>query len=194
MSVSVGDQKAQASPEGTSPFPLNRVVALVGPFIAIVSGAVAAWLLKHFPGLKIDQTTLGTTISEGLVFSVAAAGTFAIHHKWLSGWQQYEQSFNQARATAAQIAAKVVPPDGPSGSLSGTRQPVQSNGQPVQNRASNAASQLADFIDRALPTWAEELVSAPATQADGSVLDGLDTAVTPDEPSTELQPLAGVAA
>ena len=194
MSVSVGDQKAQASPAATSPFPLNRVVALVGPFIAIVSGAVAAWLLKHFPGLKMDQTTLGTTISEALVFSVAAAGTFAIHHKWLSGWMQYEQSFNEARATAAEAKPKVVPPVGPSGGLSETGQPVRGNGQAVQNGASNAIGQLVGLIDTVLPTWAEELVSAPATEADGPVLGGPDTAVTPDEPTAELQPLAGVAA
>jgi hypothetical protein len=161
------------------------VATLLGPFVAIVSGAAAAWLLKHFPGMHIDQSTLGTTISEALVFAVAAAGTFAIHHKWLSGWQSYEQPFNQA---AASIMAQVPPAGGSSEGVGHSTQSVEGNGHP----ASGAPTSLMELIDTALPTWMEELESSPAAPSDGSTLQRPDSAATPDEPVGEAPALVGV--
>jgi hypothetical protein len=95
-----GDQSGsgQDSTTGKAPFPINRVVVLLGPFIALVSGGLATWLVQHVPGLHLDHTTAAADITDGIVFVVGAAGTFAIHHKWLTGWQQWEKSLTDAAA------------------------------------------------------------------------------------------------
>jgi hypothetical protein len=63
-----------------------------GLYVAILSGVLAAWLVQHFPGLHLDQDTLAATISEAVVFAVGAIVTYALHHKWLDGWQKWEGS------------------------------------------------------------------------------------------------------
>lgn len=68
--------------------PLNRVVAFLGPYIAAVSGAVAAWLVSvvnvlAIPGL--DQANLATWIAAAITAVVTAGLTWAGHSKWLKG-------------------------------------------------------------------------------------------------------------
>lgn len=86
MSASSGQSQSVSG----APFPLNRVVAFVGPYVAILSGALAAWLVQHFPGLHLDTDTLAANITEAAVFVIGALVTYALHHKWLDGWQQWE--------------------------------------------------------------------------------------------------------
>lgn len=74
-------------------FPLNRLVAILAPVISTLAGAVATWLLTHVHFLAIfhfghDQTAYA--VSQMLIFSVVAIVTYAAHHKWLTGWQQWE--------------------------------------------------------------------------------------------------------
>jgi hypothetical protein len=102
MSVSDGGTDA-GQPAGKEPFPWNRIVAFLGPYLAIVSGALATWLLAHFPGLHVNQSTLAANLSEAAVFIVAAAGTFAMHHKWLDGWQQWEKGLTDVAGLAEQL-------------------------------------------------------------------------------------------
>jgi hypothetical protein len=89
------DQAAQGAGPATSVFPLNRVVAFLGPYIAIVSGVLSTWLIQHFPGLHVDRATLGASVTKAIVFAVGAGVTFALHHKWLDGWQQWQTGLNQ---------------------------------------------------------------------------------------------------
>lgn len=78
--------------EPKQPLPINRIVAFAGPYIAIVSGALADWLLVHVHLLGIFHTTKTATASmltQGIVFSLTAILVWAGHHKWLTGWQQW---------------------------------------------------------------------------------------------------------
>ena len=113
----------------TSTFPLNRVVAFLGPYIAIASGALSTWLVQHFPGLHVDQATLGASITKAIVFAVGAGVTFALHHKWLDGWQQWETGLNQLA-----IAETV---QSPAGGASGAQNTVTSQ---VLAAAANGAT------------------------------------------------------
>lgn len=75
-------------------FSLNRVIAAIAPGLSILAGACAAWLWTHFPGLHVFGTedSAARVISEAIVGTANALGSYAIAHKWLHGWQQYEQA------------------------------------------------------------------------------------------------------
>jgi len=95
------------NPDGAVPhlmtrprFPLNRVIALLGPYIALLSGALAAWLAQHFPGLVDDVGKTTEGITQGATFIVGAALTWALQHKYLDGWQNWEQAVLAVEAAA----------------------------------------------------------------------------------------------
>lgn len=94
-------------------FPMNRVVAFLGPYLAIVSGALAAWLGRHFPGLDVNLGATARGITQASEFAVGALITWALHHKYLTGWQQWERGLIEIQL--AQTAAVAEPP--------GTRRP-----------------------------------------------------------------------
>jgi hypothetical protein len=82
---------APAPPPPTLPsFPYNRVVTLLGPFIAVLAGAIATWLSQNFPGLVPAEATTANTITQGIVFVIGAGIAWALQHKWLDGWQKWE--------------------------------------------------------------------------------------------------------
>lgn len=73
-------------------FPLNRLVAFGGPYIAVASGAVADWLLVHVHVLSLFHTThtqLAGAISQVVVFGVTALLVWLGHQKWLEGYQAW---------------------------------------------------------------------------------------------------------
>jgi hypothetical protein len=77
----------------TSKFPLNRVIAFAGPYIAILSGALADWLLVHVHLLELFHTTktqVAGAITQLTVFGLTALLTWLGQQKWLTGWQQFE--------------------------------------------------------------------------------------------------------
>jgi murein L,D-transpeptidase YcbB/YkuD len=99
-----------ASPGGSKPFPLNRVIAFLGPYIAIASGAGATWLSQHFPGLHVEQASTASAISQAIIFVVGTAVTWALHHKWLDGWQKWEARVDAlSLATVTQSLAATTP-------------------------------------------------------------------------------------
>ncbi|HEX8647269.1 MAG TPA: peptidoglycan-binding protein [Thermoleophilaceae bacterium] len=116
----------------TGRFPLNRVVALLGPVIATVSGTGAAWLVTNFPGLGLDVGGTTEAITQATTFGITALITWAMHHKWLHGWQQWEQGvidLHLARVKAGQAAQagpQAVPVDSapPPGPLPFTPEPA----------------------------------------------------------------------
>ena len=71
-------------------FPLNRVVAFLAPFVALLAGSIAAWLVDHFPGLGVDQAALSGDIAQAITFLVGAAAVQLSANKWLDGWQKWQ--------------------------------------------------------------------------------------------------------
>lgn len=105
-------ESSRPLPAATLPdggFPVNRIVALAGPFIAILAGGISAWVGSHFPGVDIDTSETAGIITQGVHFVVGAVITWALHHKYLAGWQQWERGV-LALAAAAPAPAGDPPP------------------------------------------------------------------------------------
>lgn len=78
-----------------SKFPINRIVAFAGPYVAILSGALADWLVVHVHLLSLfhtSATAITSMLTQGLVFGLTAILVWLGHQKWLSGWQKWESS------------------------------------------------------------------------------------------------------
>lgn len=96
-------------------FPLNRLVAFLGPYVAIGSGVVADWLLVHVHLLAtfhVNHDRLASALAQVAVFAVVTLVTWAGHHKWLSGNQQWESL--AMRLLIAQTNAQTGAPLNPS--------------------------------------------------------------------------------
>jgi hypothetical protein len=205
MGVSDSVTADQGASTGQGPFPLNRVVAFLGPFLAIVSGALATWLIEHIPGLHIDKATLASNITAAIVFLVGAGGTFVMHHKWLSGWQAWEHSLNDV----ANTASPDLMPSGPYDPTEFSAAPLGSSDElaPSAARAHAYGTQTANgelppptvdpgpgqTNDQAgdtpmLPDGEQELASVPDAVGRTSATPFPETAVTPDAPADEIEP------
>jgi hypothetical protein len=93
--------------------PFNRIVAFVGPYIAVGSGAIAAWLLTHLHVLSMFHLTdnqVATAISQLTVFGITAGLTWLGHQKWLTG---HQIQFAAELKAAAEHSA--TPADNPTG-------------------------------------------------------------------------------
>lgn len=69
--------------------PTNRIVAFLGPYIAVISGALADWLLVHVHVLALFHTThdqIASTITQAVVFGLTALLVWLGQQKWLDGW------------------------------------------------------------------------------------------------------------
>jgi hypothetical protein len=63
----------------------NRIVAMLTPLVfAPLAGACAAWLARHFPGVRVDQNAIEEIFIAGALIALAPAA------QWLHGWQKYE--------------------------------------------------------------------------------------------------------
>ena len=98
-------------------FHLNKIVAFLGPYIAVISGVVADWLLVHVHVLStfhLGQDETANAITQLIVFGLTAALVWIGHHKWLDGWQRYEADLRApmlAEAKRALSAGPIEPPD-----------------------------------------------------------------------------------
>lgn len=101
-----------APAEGTaSKFPLNRIVAFLGPYVAIGSGVIADWLIVHVHLLELFHTTatqVAGAITQLTVFGLTALLTWLGQQKWLSGWQNWE-----AKAKEIDAVVKALDPPQP---------------------------------------------------------------------------------
>ena len=193
MGVSDNGTAQQGQSTGQKPFPLNRVVAFLGPYVAIVSGALATWLIEHMPGLHVDKATLASNITAAIVFLIGAAGTFAMHHKWLSGWQEWEKSLTDVAKVAAaleasgKVASNTTSVDGSAtltvngGAPPPTVDPGSGGSGDPGNQAGDQGNQA-----RVLPNAEQELLSIPDDGA--SVSPFPQAAVKPDPVIDELAP------
>lgn len=70
----------------------NRFIALLGPYIALLSGTLAAWLSQHFPGMADDVPAATQSITQAITFAVGTFVAWALQHKYLDGAQKWEQA------------------------------------------------------------------------------------------------------
>lgn len=86
--------EAPTSSTSSSRIPINRVVAFLGPVIAVVAGAIADWLLLHVHVLGDfrERSQVVSGISQMIVFGVTAVLVWAGQSKWLTGWQRQEKA------------------------------------------------------------------------------------------------------
>ncbi|MGZ4215257.1 MAG: hypothetical protein ACXVHB_16100 [Solirubrobacteraceae bacterium] len=84
--------------------PTNKIVAFLGPVVAIISGTIASWLGTHFPGLNLNTGKVAGDITAGIDFAIGAIVTIILQSKWLEGWQKWEAAVI-APVAAAQAQA-----------------------------------------------------------------------------------------
>jgi len=106
----------QVMADGTSDesvgFPLNKVVAFAGPYIAVASGAIADWLLVHVHLLAtfhLGHDSTANAIAQLLIFGVVTLITYAGHHHWLKGWQKFEADMRLPMLAEAQKVLEAGP-------------------------------------------------------------------------------------
>lgn len=72
--------------------PANRIVAFAGPYISLLSGAAASWLVVHVQvlgSLNIGQNRL----ANGLAYAATAGIGAVIPHLGFKGWLSGHQSY-----------------------------------------------------------------------------------------------------
>jgi hypothetical protein len=147
-----------------SNIPLNRVVAFAGPYISVIAGGIASWLVARVniagvPGL--DQGNLQTSIAGGLTFVLVTGLSWAGHSKWLSGHHVQMETDAHVNATAMSLAVAAAP------AASVAVDNGNSNGfHPEEISAPHEASVVEDttadaVADADLPTDEEELAAPP---------------------------------
>jgi hypothetical protein len=128
------------------PIPLNRVVAFVGPYLSVVSGGFASWLVARANVLGIgglDKSNIATQVAGGLTFVVVAALTWLGHSKWLTGHQIGLR--NEALLASAALTSASSGPQ---------------TGSPPAADADIVAQAV---VDEGLPTDAEEEAAPPGS-------------------------------
>ena len=74
-------------------FPLNRIVAFAGPYIALASGAIVDWLFVHLHFLAnfhTNNSSITTWLTQAIVFGLTSILVWAGQQKWLQGWIAWE--------------------------------------------------------------------------------------------------------
>jgi hypothetical protein len=92
--------------------PLNRLVAFAGPYIAIISGALADWLIVHvhlLGSFHVGNRPLANAIAQVSVFGLTALIVWLGHQKWLDGYQQW--AYRNAPAAQPVVDALHLPID-----------------------------------------------------------------------------------
>jgi ABC-type multidrug transport system fused ATPase/permease subunit len=89
---------ADASADETVGLPLNKLVAFAGPYISVISGALATWLLTHVNFLSLfefSNAQVAESITQLVVFAIVSGVTWLGQQKWLNGWQKFEADMRQ---------------------------------------------------------------------------------------------------
>lgn len=92
--------------------PLNRLIAFAGPYIAVISGVVADWLVVHVHVLStfhVGNNDVANAVSQIIVFGVTAFVVWLGHQKWLDGYQAW--AYHNAPAAQPVIDALHLPID-----------------------------------------------------------------------------------
>jgi len=85
---------------------LNRIVAFLGPYLAIAAGAIADWLFVHvhfLANFHVQANQIANAIAQAAVFGLTALVVWLGQQKWLDGFQKW------AYSTGVQIANTPLP-------------------------------------------------------------------------------------
>jgi hypothetical protein len=144
--------------------PLNRVIAFAGPYLSVVAGGIATWLIAKvniagIPGL--DQDNLQTTIASGLSWLLVTGLSWAGQAKWLRGHQIDIETRGQVDATAMSLAVTAPIPDAATAAA-----PASTNGHAAVEPDAIVATDVVDEAvstvdDDGLPGDDEEFGSPP---------------------------------
>jgi hypothetical protein len=118
----------------------NRIVALLTPLVfAPAAGAIAAWLARHFPGVKVAPADLEKIFIAGALIALAPAA------QWLHGWQKYEtqQAETERAVELANIAA--APAALPQGAVAMAGD--DAGADLFDDQASDASDEFDEFLD-----------------------------------------------
>lgn len=96
--------------------PGNRVVAFVGPYIAVGAGGAVAFVVAKlnaigFPGLGEHQHELATGLTAAGLWLLTSALAWAGHSKWLTG--HHIELMNEGNAAAAALSSSSTPLESP---------------------------------------------------------------------------------
>lgn len=106
MSTAVTTAEPPADKNTLFGFPINRVVAFLTPFTVIIAGKVGLWLFANvglFNTFNISHEKISAALVQVFAFAIPAVLTYMTHHKFLSGWQGWEQAVVHAAATPAPV-------------------------------------------------------------------------------------------
>lgn len=108
-------------------FPLNRIIAFVGPYVSLASGAAVSWLFVHAHFLALfhlNSTGLATSITQGAILALTAGLTWLGQQQWLKG--HHIEVAAQAQAAALRNPVFTTPVADPS-----TIPPDEGNPTPI---------------------------------------------------------------
>jgi hypothetical protein len=76
------------------PLPVNRIIAFLGPYIAVFAGAVADWLFVHVHFLANfhNHSAVAGWVSQVTVWALTSLLVWLGQAKWLDGWQRWESA------------------------------------------------------------------------------------------------------
>lgn len=163
---------------GAMKIPLNRIVAFLGPYLALVSGAVAAWLIAKvnvlgLPDIGVSEDQLTTYLTAGGTWLLTSVLVWLGHSKWLTGHHIILQA-------AATVSARTLdPPVAPAQLTAGD--PVASDDEPGDPDAlpelATAVNPPPDGNDQVLRGLVEEAAGHQALAGSYSRLNDSDRAI-----------------
>lgn len=147
------------------PIPLNRIIAFAGPYLSVISGGLASWLVARANVLGIaglDKPNVATQVGGGLTFVLVAGLTWLGHSKWLTGHQiglRNEALLASTALTSPTAAAVTLPP--PTADADAVAQAV---------------------VDEGLPTDAEEEAAPPGSSVPPATAEEIRPRMPSDVP------------
>jgi hypothetical protein len=141
-----GHNVARKEAQHSSPLEIrmsaNRIVAFLTPLVfAPAAGAVAAWLARHFPGVKVSQDDIQQVFIAGALFALVPA------LQWLHGWQKWEAR-NDETERAVELANVAAMSPAVTSIQAGGAQVALMPGDDGSDDAGDASQQLAgDELD-----------------------------------------------
>ena len=95
--------------------PLNRFIALIKPYLNVIAGALAAWLIAkanvlHIPGLGEHGDELTTAIAAGLAWLLTQGVTQLGDLRWLRGHHLTLMGDTEVQVAGLQAPSPMTPP------------------------------------------------------------------------------------
>jgi hypothetical protein len=78
--------------------PLNRIIALLGPWLTVAEGAIATWIVTHLHFLSllhVGHDDVLKVITQLVVFLATIAVSAVLKLKWLKGHQDWADAITR---------------------------------------------------------------------------------------------------